>query len=57
MIWTNARNGAPCIAYIAARDSITTASSSAQCTACRTQIIAIAAPTDITARIQKKPTL
>ncbi len=57
MIWTNARNGAPCIAYIAARQSITTARNSAQCTACRTRIIPKAAPTAAAARIQKNATL
>ena len=49
---TMARNGAPCMAYMTARDSITTASISAQCTACRTRIMASAAATASTARIQ-----
>ena len=53
MICTKARNGAPCIAYMVARQSITTASMMAQCTACRTKIMASAAPTEMTARIQK----
>src|SRR5882757_8549017 len=52
MTWTKARNGAPCMAYMTARESITTASMSAQCTACRTKIIASAAATASTARIQ-----
>ncbi len=52
MTCTKARNGAPCMAYMTARESITTASISAQCTACRTKIIARAAETARTARIQ-----
>ena len=53
MICTKARNGAPCIAYMVASESITTASIRAQCTARRTRIMPSAAPTERTARIQK----
>ena len=53
MIWTNARNGAPSIAYIVARQSITTASMMAQCTARLTRIMATAAPPARMARIHQ----
>ena len=54
MTWTKARNGASCMAYMTASESMTTASMSAQCTACRTTIMPTAAETDITARIQNR---
>ena len=42
------------MAYMVARQSITTASIRAQCTARLTRIMASAAPTEATARIQKR---
>src|SRR5215475_8863101 len=52
MICTAARNGAPAVRYRTASESITTASSTAQCTARGDRIIASAAPTETTASIQ-----
>src|SRR6476659_4926318 len=53
MIWTAKRNGASRTAYSTARLIITTASSSAACTALRTNRMPSAAITMIGARIQK----
>ena len=52
MICTAARNGAPAVAYRTASDSITTASSTAQCTAREAMIIPSAAATETTASSQ-----